>query len=229
MVEDSAYMFVTGPDVVKTVTHEVVTPEELGGASVHTRKSGVADLSFQNDIEAIARTREFFNFLPANNREKPPRWDTTDLAARAEPSLNTLVPADATKPYDIKEVVTKIADEGDFFEIQSEYAKNIVIGFIRLQGSTVGVVANQPMVLAGCLDIDSSKKGARFVRFCDAFNIPVLTLVDVPGFMPGTAPRIWRHYQKRRQTPVCLCRMYGAQSHTDHPQSLWWCLRRYGV
>ena len=187
MVEDSSYMFVTGPDVVKTVTHEIVTPEELGGASVHTKKSGVADLSFENDIEALAYTRRFFDFLPANNREKPPIWPNEDPADRMESSLETLVPVDASKPYDIKEVITKVADAGGFFEIQSDYAQNIVIGFIRLQGSTVGVVANQPMVLAGCLDIDSSKKGARFVRFCDAFNIPVLTLVDVPGFMPGTA------------------------------------------
>ncbi len=187
MVEDSAYMFVTGPDVVKTVTHEVVTPEELGGASVHTRKSGVADLAFHNDVEALLLTRKFFDFLPANNREKPPRWPTEDPAERSEPSLDTLVPADASKPYDIKEVITKVADEGNFFELQGDYAQNIVIGFIRLQGSTVGVVANQPMVLAGCLDIDSSKKAARFVRFCDSFNVPILTLVDVPGFMPGTA------------------------------------------
>jgi propionyl-CoA carboxylase beta chain len=179
-------MFVTGPDVVKTVTHEVVTPEQLGGASVHTRKSGVADLAFANDIEALLRTRKFFDFLPPNNREKPPRWPTDDPANRQEPSLNSLVPTDTSKPYDIKEVIEKVADEGSFFELQSDYAQNIVIGFIRLQGSTVGVVANQPMVLAGCLDIDSSKKGARFVRFCDAFNIPILTLVDVPGFMPGT-------------------------------------------
>jgi propionyl-CoA carboxylase beta chain len=187
MVEDSSYMFVTGPDVVKTVTHEVVTPEQLGGASIHTRKSGVADLAFRNDIEALLLTRQFVDFLPANNREKPPVWATEDTADRLEPSLDTLVPADATKPYDIKEVIVKVADEGNFFEIQPDYAQNIVVGFIRLQGSTVGVVANQPMVLAGCLDIDSSKKGARFVRFCDAFNIPILTLVDVPGFMPGTA------------------------------------------
>ena len=185
MVEDSAYMFVTGPDVVKTVTHEVVTPEELGGASIHTRKSGVADLSFENDLEALMRTRRFFDFLPASNREKPPRWPTEDPGARAEPSLNTLVPTDASKPYDIIEVIHKIADENDFFEVQPEYAQNIVIGFIRLQGSTIGVVANQPMVLAGCLDIDSSKKGARFVRFCDAFDIPIVTFVDVPGFLPG--------------------------------------------
>jgi propionyl-CoA carboxylase beta chain len=187
MVEDSAYMFVTGPDVVKTVTHEEVTPEELGGASVHTKKSGVADLSFENDIEAIQRTRTFFDFLPANNREKPPRWPTEDSARRLEPSLDTIIPAESTKPYDIKEVITKVADEGDFFELQPNFAQNMVIGFIRLQGSSIGVVANQPMVLAGSLDINSSKKGARFVRFCDAFNIPIWTLVDVTGFMPGTA------------------------------------------
>jgi propionyl-CoA carboxylase beta chain len=187
MVKDSSYMFVTGPDVVKTVTHEVVTPEELGGARVHNSKSGVADLALENDVEAILMTRRMVDYLPANNREKPPRLPTNDTAEREEPSLDTLVPADPAKPYDIKEVIVKVADEGDFFELQPDYAKNIVIGFIRLQGSTIGVVANQPMVLAGCLDIDSSKKGARFVRFCDAFNIPILTLVDVPGFMPGTS------------------------------------------
>ena len=187
MVEDSAYMFVTGPEVVKTVTHEEVTPEELGGASVHTKKSGVADMSYENDIEAIQQTRRFFDFVPANNKQKPPRWPTEDPASRREPSLDTLIPAESTKPYDIKEVITKVADEGDFFELQPNFAQNIVIGFIRLQGTTVGVVANQPMVLAGSLDINSSKKGARFVRFCDAFNIPIFTLVDVTGFMPGTA------------------------------------------
>ena len=187
MVEESAYMFVTGPDVVKTVTHEVVTPEQLGGASVHTSRSGVADLAIENDVKALQLTRAFFDYLPSNNKEKPPRRPCDDPLTRVEPSLDTLVPDDPAKPYDIKEVVGKVADEGEFFELQPDYAKNIVIGFIRLQGSTVGVIANQPLVLAGCLDIDSSKKGARFVRFCDAFNIPVLTLVDVPGFMPGTA------------------------------------------
>ncbi len=186
MVEHSSYMFVTGPDVVKTVTHEVVTPEELGGASIHSRKSGVADLAMENDVQAILQTRRFMDFLPANNKEKPPRWPTEDPATREEASLDSLVPADPTKPYDIKEVITKVADEGDFFELQPDYAANIVIGFIRLQGTSVGVVANQPMWMGGTLDIDASKKGARFVRFCDAFNIPILTLVDVPGFMPGT-------------------------------------------
>jgi propionyl-CoA carboxylase beta chain len=187
MVKDSAYMFVTGPDVVKTVTHESVTAEELGGAITHSSKSGVADLALENDVEALLTTRRLMNFIPANNREKPPTWPTDDPADRKELSLDTLVPADAAKPYDIKELIIKVADEGDFFEIQPLYAQNIVIGFIRLEGSTIGIVANQPMVLAGCLDIDSSKKGGRFVRFCDAFNIPILTFVDVPGFMPGTA------------------------------------------
>ena len=187
MVKDSAYMFVTGPDVVKTVTHEEVTAEELGGAITHTSKSGVADLAMENDVEALLSTRRFFNFLPANNREKPPVWPTMDSPLRTETSLDTLVPDDPARPYDIKELIHKIADEGDFFELQADYAKNIVIGFIRLEGSTVGVVANQPMVLAGCLDINSSIKGARFVRFCDAFNIPLLTIEDVPGFMPGTS------------------------------------------
>ena len=187
MVKDSSYMFVTGPDVVKTVTHETVTAEELGGAVTHSTKSGVADLALENDIEALLTTRRLINFIPSNNRQKPPTWPTDDPADREEVSLDTLIPADANQPYDIKELIVKVADEGDFMEIQPHYAQNIVIGFIRLEGSTVGVVANQPMVLAGCLDIDSSKKGGRFVRFCDAFSIPILTLVDVPGFMPGTA------------------------------------------
>ena len=187
MVEDSSYMFVTGPNVVKTVTHEEVTAEELGGASTHSRKSGVADLTFKNDTEALLMTREFFSYLPQNNKEKTPMVTTKDSIEREEHSLDTLIPDDPAKPYDIKEVINKISDEGNFFEIQPNYAQNIVIGFIRLNGSTIGVVGNQPLVLAGCLDIDASIKGGRFVRFCDAFNIPLLTLVDVPGFMPGTS------------------------------------------
>lgn len=187
MVEDSSYMFVTGPDVVKTVTHEEVSAEELGGASTHSKKSGVADLTFENDTEALLMTREFMSYLPQSNRERPPLIASKDPVDRQEKSLDTLVPQDPAKPYDIKEVIYKVADEGEFFEIQPNYAQNIVIGFIRLDGSTIGVVGNQPMVLAGCLDIDSSIKAARFVRFCDAFNIPLLTLVDVPGFMPGTS------------------------------------------
>ncbi|MGB0439171.1 MAG: acyl-CoA carboxylase subunit beta [Paracoccaceae bacterium] len=187
MVQDSSYMFVTGPDVVKTVTNEVVTAEELGGASTHTRKSSVADGSFENDVIALAEIRRLVDFLPANNREKPPVRPFFDDVARVEDSLDTLVPENPNTPYDMAELIQKIADEGDFYEIQKEFAKNILTGFIRLEGQTVGVVANQPMVLAGCLDIDSSRKAARFVRFCDAFEIPLLTLVDVPGFLPGTS------------------------------------------
>ena len=187
MVEDSSYMFVTGPDVVKTVTHEQVTHEELGGALTHTTKSGIADLAFENDVEALAQTRRFVDFLPASNREAPPTRPTEDPADRVEESLDTLVPANPNQPYDMAELITKVVDEGDFFELGPDYAKNIIIGFGRMEGSTVGVVANQPMVLAGCLDIDSSRKAARFVRFCDCFNIPIVTFVDVPGFLPGTA------------------------------------------
>ena len=187
MVKDSSYMFVTGPDVVKTVTHESVTAEELGGAVTHSSKSGVSDMAFENDVDALVKLRQFVSYLPANNQEKPPVWPTDDPADRAEMSLDTLIPDDPNKPYDMKELINKVADEGSFFEIQPDYAGNLVIGFIRIEGSTVGVVANQPMVLAGCLDIDASRKGARFIRFCDAFNIPVLTFVDVPGFMPGTS------------------------------------------
>ena len=186
MVQDSSYMFVTGPDVVKTVTHETVTHEELGGATTHSSKSGVADLSFENDVEALFQLRRFMDFLPSSNKEQPPTRETVDPAERPEPSLNTLIPNNANKPYDMRELVVKVVDEEDFFEIQPNFAANILIGFGRLQGSTIGIVANQPMVLAGCLDIDSSKKAARFVRFCDCFNIPILTLVDVPGFLPGT-------------------------------------------
>ena len=187
MVEDTAYMFVTGPDVVKTVTHEVVSQEDLGGAKSHTGRSGVADLALADDVIALAETRRFVDFLPANNREKPPIVPTTDPIDREEPSLDTLVPANPNKPYDMRELILKVVDEGDFFELKPAYAKNIIIGFGRIDGSTIGIVANQPMVLAGCLDIDSSRKAARFVRFCDCFNIPIVTFVDVPGFLPGTA------------------------------------------
>ena len=186
MVKDTSYMFVTGPDVVKTVTNETVTQEDLGGARVHAQKSGVADGAFENDLEALVQVRRLVDFLPSSNREAPPRRDSFDTPDRDEPSLDTLVPANPNKPYDMKELILKIVDEADFFEISSEYAKNIITGFARIDGESVGVVANQPQVLAGVLDIDASRKAARFVRFCDAFSIPILTLVDVPGFMPGT-------------------------------------------
>jgi propionyl-CoA carboxylase beta chain len=186
-VKDSSYMFVTGPEVVRTVTHETVTAEELGGAQTHSTRSGVADLAFENDVEALIMTRRLFSYLPSNNRENPPRLPTADPSDRIELSLDTLVPQHPNKPYDIKELIIKTVDEREFFELAPDYARNIVTGFGRLAGDTVGIVANQPLVLAGCLDIKSSIKAARFVRFCDAFNIPIVTFVDVPGFMPGTA------------------------------------------
>ena len=187
MVKDSSYMFVTGPEVVKTVTHEEVTAEELGGAVTHSTVSGVCDLAFDNDVDAIMMLRRFFNYLPLSNREKPPLIKGANRTEEPDFSLDTLVPSNPNQPYDMKEVIGKIVDDGEFFELQPDYAKNIVIGFARMEGSSVGIVANQPLVLAGCLDIKASIKAARFVRFCDAFNIPVVTLVDVPGFMPGTS------------------------------------------
>ncbi|MDE2383337.1 MAG: acyl-CoA carboxylase subunit beta [Alphaproteobacteria bacterium] len=187
MVKDSSYMFVTGPDVVKTVTNEIVSAEELGGATTHTSKSSVADGAYDNDIETLEQVRRLFDFLPLSNREPAPTRPFFDDPARIEARLDTLIPDSATKPYDMKELVLALADEGDFFEIQEAFARSIITGFIRMEGQTIGVVANQPLHLAGVLDIDSSRKAARFVRFCDAFNIPILTLVDVPGFLPGTA------------------------------------------
>ena len=186
MVKDTSYMYVTGPDVVKTVTHEEVTHEELGGARVHCTKSGVADGSFDNDLEALTQVRRLVDFLPLSNRDKPPIRQAMDDPEREELSLDSLIPADADKPYDIRELVLKVVDEGDFFEIAEGYARNIITGFARMDGEPVGVVANQPLQLAGVLDMDASRKAARFVRFCDAFSIPIVTFVDVPGFMPGT-------------------------------------------
>ncbi|MBV9078540.1 MAG: acyl-CoA carboxylase subunit beta, partial [Methylobacteriaceae bacterium] len=187
MVRDTSYMFVTGPEVVKTVTNEVVTAEELGGAKVHTTRSSIADGAYDNDVEALLQMRRLLDFLPACNTSGVPQWESFDDPVRDDPSLDTLVPANPNKPYDMKELILKVVDEGDFFEIQGAFAKNIVTGFGRIEGRTVGIVANQPMVLAGVLDADASRKAARFVRFCDAFEIPIVTFVDVPGFLPGTA------------------------------------------
>ncbi|HKA47348.1 MAG TPA: acyl-CoA carboxylase subunit beta [Methyloceanibacter sp.] len=187
MVKDTSYMFVTGPDVVKTVTKEEVTAEQLGGAIVHTAKSSIADGAYDNDLETLLQMRRLMDFLPSNNQSGVPELPTRDPWDRAEYSLDTLIPDNPNKPYDIKELILKVVDEGDFFEIQASFAKNIVVGFARMEGRTVGIVANQPMVLAGVLDADASRKAARFVRFCDCFQIPLVTFVDVPGFLPGTA------------------------------------------
>ncbi|MCG8692835.1 MAG: acyl-CoA carboxylase subunit beta [Minwuiales bacterium] len=187
MVKDSSNMYVTGPDVVKTVTQEAVTHEELGGAITHTTKSAVADNAFEDDVDAMDQVRRFVDFLPASNKEQSPVRPTDDPAERQEMSLDSLIPARANKPYDMMELIEKVVDDGDFFELQPNFARNIITGFGRMEGATVGIVANQPMVLAGSLDIDASRKAGRFVRFCDCFNIPIVTFVDVPGFLPGTA------------------------------------------
>jgi propionyl-CoA carboxylase beta chain len=186
MTRDSSYMFVTGPDVIKTVTHEEVTKQELGGAMTHNEKSGVAHFVSRDDAECLAMIRELFGYLPSNNLEDPPRRSTSDPWDRASTALNALVPEDPQRPYDMKDAIHEIVDEGEFFEVHEHFAKNLVVGFARLDGRPVGIVANQPAFLAGVLDINSSMKGARFVRFCDAFNIPLITFEDVPGFLPGT-------------------------------------------
>jgi propionyl-CoA carboxylase beta chain len=187
MVKHTSYMFVTGPDVVKTVTNETVTAEELGGASVHTTRSSIADKAYENDVEALLQMRRLIDFLPANNKAQLPVLPGFGDAEGTDDSLDTLIPENPNQPYDMKELVRKTVDGADFFEIQEAHARNIITGFGRVKGRTVGIVANQPMVLAGVLDSDAGRKAARFVRFCDCFNIPIITFVDVPGFLPGTA------------------------------------------
>ena len=187
MVRDTSYMFVTGPDVVKTVTNETVTAEELGGASVHTTRSSIADKAYANDVEALLQMRRFIDFLPSSNTAPIPELPSFDDSERLDMSLDTLIPRNPNQPYDMKELIQKVVDEADFFEIQESFARNIITGFARMEGRTVGIVANQPLVLAGTLDSDAGRKAARFVRFCDCFNIPIVTFVDVPGFLPGTA------------------------------------------
>src|SRR5438552_14163457 len=186
MVDKTSYMFVTGPDVIKTVTHEEVTKEQLGGATTHNETSGVAHFMAHDDAECLSMIRELFSFVPSNNLDDPPRRECSDPADRADAELDTIVPSESNKPYDIKDAITRVVDDGYFFEVHEHYARNIVVGFARLNGRSAGIVANQPAFLAGVLDINASIKGARFVRFCDCFNIPLLTLEDVPGFLPGT-------------------------------------------
>ena len=216
MVKDSSYMFVTGPEVVKTVTHEDVTQEELGGAGTHTETSGVADLAFENDIEALTMLREFMGYVPDSNREKTPRLETADSANRSIPSLDTLAPENPNLPYDIRELIYKVADENQFFELQPNHAGNIITGFGRMEGATVGFVANQPMVLAGCLDIESSRKAARFVRYCDALLNPNCTFVDVPGFLPGTAQEYGGIIKHGAKLLYAYAEGNRAQNHRDH-------------
>ena len=229
MVRDTSYMFVTGPDVVKTVTNEIVTAEELGGASVHATKSSIADGAYDNDVECLLQMRRLLDFLPANFSAGAPEWPSFDDAERTDPSLDTLIPDNPNKPYDIKELILKVLDEGDFFELSEAFARNIVIGLGRIAGRTVGVVANQPMVLAGVLDSDASRKAARFVRFCDAFNIPIVTFVDVPGFLPGTAQEYGGLIKHGAKLLFAYSQATRAAGHRDHAQSLRRRLRRDGV
>jgi propionyl-CoA carboxylase beta chain len=191
MVKNTSYMFVTGPNVVRTVTHEEVTHEDLGGAITHAMKSGVAHFACEGEVEALQAVRRLLSYLPSNNSDDPPRLDTGDLVPRDDASLNTIVPDNPNKPYDMKEVLRRVVDADSFFEVHEHFAANLIVGFARLGGWSVGIVANQPAVLAGVLDIDASRKGARFVRFCDAFGIPLVVFEDVPGFLPGTDQE-WR-------------------------------------
>jgi len=227
MAKNTSYMFLTGPDVVKSVTHEDVTFEELGGAGTHSEISGVAHFATESDAHALYTIRSLLKYLPRNNMEDPPVIASEDDPLRTESVLDSIVPDNPNKPYDMHEVITAIFDDGEFLEVHEHYARNIIVGFARLNGRSVGVVANQPAVLAGVLDISASKKAARFVRFCDCFNIPLITLEDVPGFLPRLNPGAWRHHRPRGQIVVCLCRSHRAKNHCCYPQSLRRRLLRY--
>ena len=226
MVEGTSYMFITGPEVTRTVTHENVTPEELGGSRVHTVRSSVADGAYGNDIVCLEEIRRLYDFLPLNNRASAPHWPVEDDPRRLEMSLDTLIPENGAQPYDMMELISKVSDEGDFFEIGRAFAPNIITGFGRVEGSTVGFVANQPIVLAGVLDSDASRKAARFVRFCDCFNIPLGHFRGCARLHARHGAGTWRHHQAWRQASVCLCRGHGTQGHRHHPQGIW---RRYDV
>ncbi len=221
MTEKTSYMFVTGPDVIKTVTHEDVTKDALGGAMTHNEISGVAHFMAHDDQECLATVRELLSFLPSNNLDDPPRKPIEDDPARADAALDTIIPAESNQPYDMVDVISRVVDDGYFFQVQEHFARNIVVGFARMAGRPVGIVANQPAFLAGVLDINASVKGARFVRFCDAFNIPLITFEDVPGFMPGIQQEhggIIRHGAKLLYR---LCRGDGAEADRDYAQGLW--------
>jgi len=228
MVKDTSYMFITGPDVIKTVTHEEVTKEALGGAMTHNSVSGVAHFAADSDEHALRLVRELLSFIPSNNLEDPPAIVANDPIDRAEPKLNEIVPEASNQPYDVREVINHVVDDGYFFEVHELFAPNIVVGFARLGGRAVGIVANQPAYLAGVLDIAASVKGARFVRFCDCFNIPLVTFEDVPGFMPGVSGAR-RHHHARGETFVCVCGSDGAEDDRHHSQSVRRRLLRDGV
>ena len=221
MVQNSSYMFVTGPDVIKTVMHEDVSKEELGGPMTHNATSGVAHFMARDDADCLALIRELLSFMPQNNQEDPPRLETSDPADRRDAELlDTLVPVEPDKPYDIKEIITRVVDDGYFVEVHEHFAKNLVVGFARLAGHSVGIVANQPAVLAGCLDINASVKGARFMRFCDAFNIPLITFEDVPGFLPGTQQEYGGIIRHGAKLLFAYRGSHGAENHRHHSQGL---------
>ena len=220
MVDRTSYMFVTGPEVIKTVTHEDVSKEELGGAGTHNSVSGVGHFTAADDAECLRMMRDLLSFLPQNNREDPPRRPSDDPIGRMDSALDPIVPADSSLPYDIKDVIRRVVDDGEFFEVHEHWARNMVVGFARMDGRPIGIVANQPAFLAGCLDIDSSVKGARFVRFCDAFNIPAAHLRRCAGLSARNRPGIRRHHPPRRQAALCLRRGYRAQDHRHHPQGV---------
>ena len=229
MVQNTSYMFITGPDVIKSVTHEEVTKDELGGAVTHNEKSGVAHFMAHDDAECLSMIRELLSFMPSNNLEDPPRRACTDPIDRADERLDSIVPAESNQPYDIKDVINMVVDDSYFFEVQEHYAKNIVIGFARLNGKPVGIVANQPAFLAGVLDISASIKAARFVRFCDCFNIPLITFEDVPGFLPGTQQEYGGIITHGAKLLLCVLRSDRAEDHGDHAQGLRRRILRDGV
>ena len=220
-------MFITGPDVVKAVTHEEVGKEELGGAYTHSSKSGVTHFMCETEEETLMHIKELLSFLPSNNMEDAPIVACTDDVHRQVEELQTVIPEDSNMPYDIKDIIEPVVDDQYFFEIMPHFAKNIVIGFARLGGRTVGIVANQPAYLAGVLDIDASDKAARFIRFCDCFNIPIITFEDVPGFLPGTIQEHNRHHTPRSQNRLRLCRSHCSKSNAYHSKSIRRCLYRH--
>ena len=228
MVEGTSYMFVTGPDVIRTVTHEDVTKEQLGGAHTHNEISGVAHFAVPDDRECLRLIRELLSYLPSNNVDEPPRRPTSDPVDREDEALDSLVPESPNQPYDMHDLVHAVADDGEFLEVHQHFARNLIVGFAHLGGRSVGIVANQPAHLAGTLDIDASVKAARFVRFCDAFNIPLVTFEDVPGFLPGTRAGVRRNHPARRQAALRVCRGDGAEADRDHAQGLRRCLLRHG-
>ncbi len=229
MVRDTSYMFITGPDVIRATTHEEVTMQELGGADTHSQKSGVCHLEADDDAGALAMIRELLSYMPSNNVDDPPFVAGGDDPARCDAALDSIVPENPNKAYDMGEIIRRVVDDGRFLEVQKDYAHNMLIGFARLGGYSVGVVANQPAFLAGCLDIDSSVKAARFVRFCDAFNIPIVTFVDVPGFLPGSVAGVRRNHPAWRETALRVLRGHRAQGDGDNAQGLRRCVRRHVV